>query len=501
MANEETPRDKDKKVHKFFELVPPGTNLKFVENRWRFIGVSLLLIFLSIAALVYNQVTDGSPLKMGIDFAGGSQIQLAFAEEAAIDVEKVRNALDELGYEGSSAVEVPDREHEVLVRIKETISIDDATLEACEAAVAQVGDAKLLEFTHPEGGSKLFLQFETEPNYREVARLLGAVGCQGSADKGAGLGMVITAEDGEQSEAFPVEVALVGIGAKVREDLETTLGAGAVDHIVRAETVGSKVGDQLKTDGAKSLLFAIGFIFLYVMIRFDLRFAPGGIVALCHDAFLVVGAFAITGKEFNLQTVAAILTVIGYSINDTIVVFDRVRERVALHRDEPIEVTTNAALNDTLSRTLLTSVTTMIVVVCTYVLGSGPIKDFSFALIVGLLVGTYSSLYIATPVFLWVNRRFYAGKGHLQWAEQREGTGTLLGEDAIKPKPAPAEDGAPAEGEAPAEGGDAVEVDAEEVATAAEQALAGVRKTSRRRRRRRPEGGDGGDGGGKADAE
>ncbi|MCX4244638.1 protein translocase subunit SecF [Paraliomyxa miuraensis] len=492
MAKEDT---KDKKVHKFFELVPPGTNFKFVENRWRFIGLSIVLIVLSLASLVYNQVTSGSPLNMGIDFAGGSQIQLAFAEDQPVDIERVRGALDELGYEGSSAVEVPDRANEVLVRIKETISIDDATLQTCEAAVESVGDATLLDFTHPEGGSKLFLQFDIEPNYREVGRLLGAAGCQGAADKGAGVGMQIpSAGDGaEPREAFPVEVALVGIGAKVRDDLETKLGAGSIVDIVGAESVGSKVGDQLQTDGIKSMLFAIGFIFLYVMLRFDLRFAPGGIVALCHDAFLVVGAFALTGKEFNLQTIAAILTVIGYSINDTIVVFDRVRERVALHRDEPIEITTNAALNDTLSRTLLTSVTTLMVVAATYVLGSGPIKDFSFALIVGLLVGTYSSLYIATPVFLWVNRRFYAGRGHLQWAEQREGTGTLLGKEEIETKAKAAradEAGGDDDGDGPA-----VEVDGEEVAAAAEQALAGVRKTSRRRRRRRPEGGaEGGDG-------
>ncbi|MCA9712593.1 MAG: protein translocase subunit SecF, partial [Myxococcales bacterium] len=404
--------DKDKgktPVHKFFEVVPPGTNLKFIENRWRFIGVSILLCVLTLATLMYRQVTEGAPLNFGIDFAGGSQVQLAFTEGADADVNRVRNALEELGYEGSSAVAVPDKDNEVLVRIKETVSIDDATLAGCEQAVATVDEAKLLDFTHPEGGSKIFLTFDVEPNYRAVEKVLTKAGCQGTADKMAGSG---TGADGSEVETFGVEVALIGIGAKVRDDLESKIGAGTVDHIVRSETVGSKVGGQLKEDGVKSLLFAIGFIFLFVMFRFDLRFAPGGIVALSHDAFLVIGAFAITGKEFNLQTIAAILTIIGYSINDTIVVFDRVRERVALHRDEPIEVTTNAALNDTLSRTLLTSVTTLMVVVATYVLGTGPIKDFSFALIVGLVVGTYSSLYIATPVFLWVNRRFYKGQGH-----------------------------------------------------------------------------------------
>ena len=461
--------------HKFFELVPPGTHIKFIENRWRFIGMSLLLVALTIGSLIYNQVTTGAPLNFGIDFAGGSQIQLAFTEP--VDVDRVRTALDELNYEGSSAVAVPDKDNEVLVRIKETVSIDDSILEACRASVATVGDATLQEFNHPEGGSKIFLTYDAEPNYRQVEKALGEAGCQGAADKVLGGGPTAEGEE----ETFPVEVALIGIGAKVREDLESALGAGSVDHIVRAETVGSKVGGQLKEDGAKSLLFAIGFIFLFVMFRFDLRFAPGGIVALSHDALLVVGAFALTGKEFNLQTIAAILTIIGYSINDTIVVFDRVRERVALHRDEPIEVTTNQALNDTLSRTLLTSVTTLMVVAATYLMGSGPIKDFSFALIVGLLVGTYSSLYIATPVFLWINRRFYAGQGHLKWleGEEREGTGTLLSGKSEDQAPPPDAAGV-------IEGEVVGEVDAEAVAKAAADALPGTRKSSRRRRRRRP---------------
>lgn len=464
----------EKKTHKFFQIVPPGTNIKFVENRWRFIGVSLVLIFLSFASLIYNQVTTGTPLNFGIDFAGGSQVQLAFTEDQPVSVNEVRDALDQLGYQGGSAVDVPDRGNEILVRIKETVSIDDATLEACEGAVASVGAAKLVDFNHPSGGSKLFLKYDAEPNYREVERLLSESGCQGSADKGPPAVSI----EGE-AETFPVEVALIGIGAKVRDDLESVLGAGRVDHIVRAETVGSKVGAQLKEDGIKSLLFAIGFIFLFVMFRFDLRFAPGGIVALSHDAFLVIGAFAITGKEFNLQTIAAVLTIIGYSINDTIVVFDRVRERVALHRDEPIEVTTNQALNDTLSRTLLTSVTTLMVVVATYVLATGPIKDFSFALIVGLLVGTYSSLYIATPVFLWVNRRFYAGEGHLRWIDQtdREGTGTLLG--AASGDIGGAAAAAAADSAGGAGGASEAEVPADGESPA-------PRKASRRRRRRRP---------------
>ncbi len=403
---------------KFFELVPSGTNFDFVGRRRLYVMISLVALLVSVAAMAYNAVSRGAALNYGIDFAGGSQVRLAFAPDAGVDVGQVRDALDELGYEGSSAVAVPDAEHEVLIRVKDVVSVSEEQAKACEAAAAQIGDAKLLAFNHPAHGSKMFLKYDKQPEFVAVERALSQAGCEGTADKGFG-------REGE----IVVEYALVGIGARLAEQLDQVFGAGTVDHIVRSETVGPKVGSQLKIDGARSMLFALGFIFLYVMVRFDLRFAPGGIVALMHDAMLVIGAFALTWKEFNLQIVAAVLTVIGYSINDTIVVFDRVRERVALDRDAPIEETTNRALNDTLSRTVLTSGTTLIVVLAIFFLGSGAIKDFAFALIVGVVVGTYSSLFIATPVFLWVNRRFYRGHGHLDWVDDKR-EGPLLADGA-----------------------------------------------------------------------
>ena len=262
----------------------------------------------------------------------------------------------------------------------------------------------------------MFMLFDAQPTYSELEALLTKAGCEGKVDKGTG-------KLGE----FPVELSLIGIGAKIEDDLDKAFGAGTVADIVSSETVGAKVGNQLKNDGIKSLLYAIGFIFLYVMLRFDLRYAPGGIVALAHDAALTIGAFALTWKEFNLQTIAALLTIIGYSINDTIVVFDRIRERVTLNRGEDINETADVALNETLSRTILTSGTTLLVVIATWALGTGAIKDFAFALFIGITVGTYSSLFIAAPVFLWVNRRFYGGLLAPEGEAPATGTGTLLG--------------------------------------------------------------------------
>jgi len=402
---------------KFFELIPPGTKFPFVRSARYFIIVSIMLMLGSVAAMVFNYNTRGQVLNFGIDFAGGSAIRVALDKE--IPIQDIREAIESAGYEGVSAVTVPDAQNQVLIHVKDVASIDKAQGDACKAAVEAYPKAKLKRFSYTEGASKMFMLFDAQPTYSELEALMTKAGCEGKVDKGTG-------KLGE----FPVELSLIGIGAKIEDDLDKAFGAGTVADIVSSETVGAKVGNQLKNDGIKSLLYAIGFIFLYVMLRFDLRYAPGGIVALAHDAALTIGAFALTWKEFNLQTIAALLTIIGYSINDTIVVFDRIRERVTLDRGGDINETADIALNETLSRTILTSGTTLLVVIATWALGTGAIKDFAFALFIGITVGTYSSLFIAAPVFLWVNRRFYGGLGHLvadDAAAAAAGTGTLLG--------------------------------------------------------------------------
>lgn len=401
---------------KFFEIIPPGTRFPFVRLAKYFIGLSFVLFAITIGTMAYNSTTRGSVLNFGIDFAGGSSVRLQLAPEVDAPIQSIRDALDAAGFEGAAAVTVPDAENQVLIHLKDVASIDMETAKACEAAVEAYPKAKLKRpMSYQDGASKMFFVFEAPPVYSELEHLLSEAGCVGSVDKGTG-------KEGE----YPVELALVGIGPKVQDEINKAFGAGSVKSIVSSETVGAKVGSQLKADGVKSLLYALGFIFLYVMLRFDLRYAPGGILALAHDAFITVGAFALTWKEFNLQTIAALLTIVGYSINDTIVVFDRIRERVALSRDAPIEETTDIALNETLSRTILTSGTTLLVVIATWTLGSGTIKDFAFALMIGIVVGTYSSLFIACPTFLWVNRRFYGGEGHLIEAGEGEGDGALL---------------------------------------------------------------------------
>ncbi len=180
-----------------------------------------------------------------------------------------------------------------------------------------------------------------------------------------------------------------------------------------SERVGALVGGEL----ARSSLIALGLgilgILVYVTLRFEFSFAVGAIVALLHDVLITVGMFALLGRELTLTMVGAVLTIAGYSINDTIVVYDRIREGLASGRKGSIEQIMNESVNQTLSRTILTSTTTLIPICCLFFFGGAVLKDFALAIIIGVVVGTYSSVFIAAPIVLW-------------WTKVRGGTASSL---------------------------------------------------------------------------
>ncbi|MGH7570456.1 MAG: protein translocase subunit SecF [Gemmatimonadota bacterium] len=176
-------------------------------------------------------------------------------------------------------------------------------------------------------------------------------------------------------------------------------------EVVRTEAVGPKIGEELKRDALMAILYAMGFIMVYVAFRFDFKFGVAAILATLHDIVLSIGVFSLTGKEISLAVVAAFLTIVGYSINDTIVVFDRIREDVKTMRREPYEVLVNRAVNETLSRTILTGGTTLVVLLFLFFIGGEVIHDFAFALIIGILIGTYSSILVGAPLVVeWKHR-------------------------------------------------------------------------------------------------
>lgn len=175
-------------------------------------------------------------------------------------------------------------------------------------------------------------------------------------------------------------------------------------EILKTDIVGPKAGEELRISGFQAMAWALLMIMIYIALRFDYKYSPGAIVALLHDVIIIIGVFVLMQKEFSLQIVGALLAVIGYSVNDTVVVYDRVREHEERDHSKALNTQINTALNETLSRTLLTSLTTFIVAGVMFVMGGGIIHDFFFAICLGVLVGTYSSIFVAAPTIMFFDK-------------------------------------------------------------------------------------------------
>lgn len=211
-------------------------------------------------------------------------------------------------------------------------------------------------------------------------------------------------EDGEKVED-PNKVAI----ELVRESLSESFEGQEIDYR-RVEFVGPQVGEELKLKGLYAVLFSLLGIMAYIWMRFEWQFGVAAIIALAHDAIATIGLFAFTQMEFNLSTVAAILMIAGYSINDTVVVFDRIRENLRKYKKKPLGELFNMSVNQTLSRTLMTSLTTLLALVALYTFGGEVIRGFVYALIFGIVIGTYSSIFVASPVLLLMNIKRGAGE-------------------------------------------------------------------------------------------
>jgi len=214
-------------------------------------------------------------------------------------------------------------------------------------------------------------------------------------------------EDGEKPDQFLVAKVPFGEGEKLSAAMAEKYGTESEGGLLRysqTESVGPQVGKELQKRGISAMIWALVGIVIYITIRFEFGFAIGAIVALLHDVLVTVGIYCLFGRQLSLPIVAALLTIVGYSVNDTIVIFDRIREDLTLNKGKPYRDVANIAINRTLGRTLLTSITTLLTVVMLLVFGGGAINDFALALLIGILVGTYSSIFVATPVTLMWRR-------------------------------------------------------------------------------------------------
>ena len=247
------------------------------------------------------------------------------------------------------------------------------------------------------GGTLVQLKFDKPPAIEAVRDGL----------KGIDLGDSTIQEFGTKNDILirvqRSEEKLEDVGSRVRNALEKAMSGNPIT-VERVEVVGPKVGADLREKALLSMLYSIIGIIIYISWRFEFRYAIAAIIALVHDVLITMGAFSLANKEFTLVVVAAFLTIIGYSLNDTIVVFDRIRENTRRRSKAALSETINTSINQTLSRTLLTSGTTLLVVAALFALGGEIIHDFSFALLIGIGIGTYSSIFIAS-VFLvfWEN--------------------------------------------------------------------------------------------------
>jgi preprotein translocase subunit SecF len=329
-----------------FELVPPGTHIDFIGKRRITVTISLALLLAGAIAVPINGV------KLGIDFQGGTEMQVLFDDQVDVDEGAVRNVIGACGIEAASVVRYGETAHrEFLIRFQ----------------AGAIADA--------EGGGCPLTPEQTEA--LERAKLSGGGG-GGEGEKGETIDKLAYALG---NEIGPLEVQ-------------------------RVEFVGPRVGSELRSDGLKSLLVACILILIYIAFRFSTRFAPGAIIALVHDIGITAGIFVILGLEFDLRVLAALLATLGYSLNDTIIIYDRIRENMELRTKFDLVDVLNQSVNQTLARTVLTSGTTMVVVLALWILGGEVIRPFAIAMAIGVVVGTYSSVFIASPTLLLLERRF-----------------------------------------------------------------------------------------------
>jgi len=398
----------------FFKTV---SNFDFMGRRKAFMVMSGILV----VASVVGALTVGP--KFGIDFMGGTEIQVAFKN--TVSSARVRETLAGLGFTTAEVVTFGSHQAEYLIRLQTISPVTDEQLAAAKKKfTGAFSGNEVSRFELSPGGDKLTIRLAKDVPIPDLERAVAGTGLvlgerveeQAQAGKAEAEAEKETSEQRAKrcenvtctwphEELFVYEVNLKGVADRVMDGFRATdFGKGAVK--MRSEWVGPKVGQQLRVAGISSIVYALLFIMLYIAVRFDLRFAPGAVVALIHDVLITVGVFTLARVEVTLATVAALLTIVGYSLNDTIVVFDRIRENLQKSRERKLIHVINQSINETLSRTVLTSLTTLIVVVVLLTIGwKTTIRDFAFALLIGIIVGTYSSIFIASPIVVWLDRR------------------------------------------------------------------------------------------------
>jgi preprotein translocase subunit SecF len=378
------------------------THIDFMKYRKLWVVVSLALLAVGIFSVFVH-----GKLNIGIDFAGGTQVTLQFREEPEID--RLRGVLAGIGL-GDAQLQRFGEEgaHEVLIRTPVAEGTQEGTRDPIVAALDEV--------YNPGTDAELDLNRD---GVEDIAAALAAADPDqvGGGDvevaeahyRGIAEAIVELRRDDGLIDSWEQVGAAPGVSPATLDTLREASQLGNF-AVLGVENVGPQMGRELREKGIWAVILSLLGMLCYIWIRFELRFGVGALMASLHDVLIALGLFALLGFEFNLTTIAAFLTLIGYSVNDTVVIFDRVRENMHKYPAKPMVDLMNESLNQTLSRTALTSGTTLLAVGALFVLGGDVLRGFSFVMVVGVIVGTYSSLYIAAPfALLW--EQIFGAKG------------------------------------------------------------------------------------------
>lgn len=374
------------------QIIKHKTNIDFIGKRRPALFISTVLnigILVGIALFGFN---------FGVDFAGGTLVEVKMA--SGITPEVVREAAQKGGLHEMSVQSIGSAdEASFLCRMGGTTQLTQERAVAAETAIRQLGAVTLIN--HDLDNGLVQVRFKEK---QDTARLRETVEKSGTGVAPDGIRELGQTQSGE----FEYQVVAAGMSEEVQAKLSQGLKALGKDpsfKVQRVDYVGPQVGKQLRNKGIMALLLAMTAILIYVAFRFDFKFGPGALVSMVHDVIMVAGYYLVSRREFNLTSIAVLLTVLGYSINDTIVIYDRIREEMARFKGKPLPEIINIAVNETLSRTLLTSGVTALSLVGLLIFGVGEIWDFAAAMLVGIVVGTYSSVYIASPLTIWLDER------------------------------------------------------------------------------------------------
>ncbi len=382
------------------ELFKQTPHIKFLKYKYVALAITALIVVSGIL-----NVTVFKGLKLGVDFGEGSLIRVMF--KSPVGVGQVRDELQRVGLGGSTIQETGEGGREFQIRTAQVQQIGGGAANEQLEAHSELADRVVAALADIGGAAKSDLPDLNTIEESSLANLLR----DAYAQRGPEIAKTIVAERMRLGIITDyAQLSKAGVDASVTDYLKTKTSIGPMTVLSR-ETVGPQVGKDLRKKAVQATIWSLIGMLIYIAVRFKFEYGLAAIFTLTQDVLITMSVYSFTNREINLPIIAAILTIVGYSINDTIVIFDRVRENSRLMRRESLENIMNLTLNQTLSRTLITSGTVFLTVLALFLFGGPVINDFAFLMLVGTIEGVYSTIYLACPVVLFYQKLFKTKSG------------------------------------------------------------------------------------------